>query len=86
MYIHTNGYDCIVKIEDEKVRVLTESKDFPNMKNGYFSLTDGEKEKAINDFMDKVIESDNSHDWEAIDSDEILNNFDNEVLWEKVIE
>lgn len=73
MYVRTNGYDMIVKIDGETARVLTETEDFPK------------SDDLVESFMADVIDADNSDSWEEYPADAILAEIDatDEILYEK---
>lgn len=94
MYVRTNGYDEVVKIDGNEAHVLTETLDFPN-----FQRFDSEEEElaAIEKFMDEVIDWDCSDEWEVFPADETLayingiydynkycwKIYPSDILWEK---
>lgn len=72
MYVRTNGYDMIVKIDGETARVLTQTEDFPK------------SDDMVESFMADVIDADNSDSWEKYPADEILAEIDatDEIVYE----
>ena len=60
MYVRTNGYDMIVKIDGDTARVITETEDFPK------------SDDLVENFMADVIDADNSDSWEEYPADTFL--------------
>lgn len=89
IYAYNNGYDYIAKIENGKARVLTDTKDFPNMSDDWFDLTEQEKYNRIQSFMEDVIHEDYSREWDEYDANVIFEEIENHrecgILWEKEI-
>jgi hypothetical protein len=76
MYVRTNGYDMIVKIDGETARVITETEDFPK------------SDDLVESFMADVIDADNSDSWEEYPADAILAEIDasDEIVYEAEID
>lgn len=82
IYAQNNAYSLVAKIENGKAKVLTETKDFPDTWNSYYTIE--ELIKMIENFMTGVIENDDSDNWEEYEENDILES--NEVIWEKIID
>lgn len=76
VYLQNNAYETVARIENGVAKFLTQTTEFPDI-----TSMDDEKETAISTFMEKVIDVDNSPEWEELPEDELLNG--NDILWEK---
>jgi hypothetical protein len=74
MYVRTNGYDMIVRINGETARVLTQTEDFPNSNDP----------EAVEIFMSEVIDWDYSDGWDEFPAAEILEEINkrDEIVWQ----
>lgn len=77
-YATNNAYDMVGKVVGDKVYIFTQDEFFPNI----VDMDENEKQKAIEKFMEGVIESDYAESWDEYSVDELEGN---DILWEKEI-